>query len=136
VAIEGNSQIHFIQLPYAAPTIDAVLIGSIDMSPYSVTTRRGVPTTGGGKVNEVTWDPTNNRVAISFLDSDLIALAQCVTPSPSQASTQFIDLIPLGYLRGPLGCGRSSFTTFYPQALGYGALLSTVRLLALWLFLC
>jgi len=94
------------------------------MAQYEITTRRGVKTTAGGKIYELAWDPTSSRLVVSFADNNLIAVMQSV---PTKAPNQFVDLIPLGYLRGPPDSGKPTFLTFCPTPPPFGALLSVVR---------
>lgn len=125
LAVAVQSTLHFFQFQSReAPNCLGVSIGSVDFSSYIGRTQRGTEVSLCGRINQVVWDSTGSRIAVSFFDSPLIGVLSC---RHDVVSRLVFDLQPLGFIQGQEECGAPVSIQFRENAnVDRGALLGVL----------
>jgi WD40 repeat protein len=115
VAFAEEPTLYFLQFHSIPPIIDAHFIHKSSLHAYTVI-KNDKEHRICGKIKEIVWDNTSNRIAVSFQESPLIALFSTgIAPN--------LKVYPLGYIRGPSVCGMPLVIRFC-NAFVRGALLT------------
>jgi len=115
VAFADEPTLYFLQFHNIPPLIDARFIHKSSLHAYTVI-KGDKEHKICGKIKEIVWDNTSNRIAVSFQESSLIAIFSTnIAPN--------LKVYPLGFIRGPAVCGKPLIMRFC-NAFVRGALLS------------
>mmetsp|Transcript_19645 Transcript_19645/g.21857 ORF Transcript_19645/g.21857 Transcript_19645/m.21857 type:complete len:473 (+) Transcript_19645:59-1477(+) len=113
VALVGQPFIFFFCLAIAGRKKKANLISVETIEPYETHTGTNVTV---GDIRDIVWDYRNARLAVSFNNSELIAIYITDTRGT-------LSLLPLGFIRGPPRAKRVLFMEFRPS-FSHGSMLA------------
>jgi len=121
VAVFGESCFYSFGFWKEPPEIDGQFLRCDNTEQYNISFPNGQTESVGGAIKEMQWDPTGERLVISFLGnqsgSNLMAL---YTTSISEE----LHIIPRGFIRGPIDGYKGEIFSFKPN-FDRGALLTT-----------
>ncbi|KAL6056097.1 Aladin WD repeat nucleoporin [Balamuthia mandrillaris] len=83
VSEKGESTVHIIYFKGSPPEIGGAYQGCEEMGPYEVTHPNGQTEMAGGPIDQIHWDPSGERIAVTFLNS-----GSKVTASTSSTNTK------------------------------------------------
>ncbi len=101
------------------PVIDAYHLRTEDLAAYLVRTTQAGEQRICGAVRSLEWDPSGERVAVGFVDSDVVALfSSRLQPS--------LELAPSALVRPALAAGQAPTRIAFAPQYSRGALLTAV----------
>jgi len=111
LTIKGETCIHFIQFETVLPKIGGHIVRTESLASYIVTSAdQKTVEVKLGEIAELEWDHHGQRLAVSFVNSEVIAVYQTNWKFPNQ-----VIISALGFIRGPLEANKPKMLAFRPH---------------------